>query len=151
MSGELPVRRVVRAAIVDPAGRVLLVRVRDERTEGTSFWALPGGGVENGESSRTALARELSEELLVESAVGRLIGRREHVYPREGEMSVWREEHYLVEVPQPVEIPTGRWWTLDELAAATEPISPPDLPQALASALEPEGAEAPPYSLVEGR
>jgi ADP-ribose pyrophosphatase YjhB (NUDIX family) len=56
-----PVRLGVRALVIDPQERVLLVRHTY-----VSGWSLPGGGVDAGESAEVALARELSEEAGVE-------------------------------------------------------------------------------------
>lgn len=55
-------RRAARAVLVD-AGRVLLERVsvRPHPEQG-SWWELPGGGVEAGETTAQAAARELAEE-----------------------------------------------------------------------------------------
>jgi len=46
-----------RAMVIDGDGRIFLVK-----HSYVSGWHLPGGGVETGESFRTALARELAEE-----------------------------------------------------------------------------------------
>ena len=51
-------------------GAVLLVKHRKGNRE---YWLLPGGGVGVGESASGALARELKEELNLDSEVGELL------------------------------------------------------------------------------
>jgi len=56
----------------DPAGRYLLTRIADGYP-GAGTWHLPGGGTDFGESTATALARELVEETGQVGEVGRLL------------------------------------------------------------------------------
>jgi 8-oxo-dGTP diphosphatase len=55
-----------------PAAELLLVRISGQGFH-TGAWTLPGGGVEHGESPRTALLREVREECGVEGTVGELV------------------------------------------------------------------------------
>jgi G:T/U-mismatch repair DNA glycosylase/ADP-ribose pyrophosphatase YjhB (NUDIX family) len=121
-------RSGVRAIVVDPDDRVLLLRFRE------GVWALPGGGVEPGESEHDALRRELAEELgLVEVEVGPLVWTRSHDEPF-GQLWGQREHFYLVRVPQFELAPRVdlavehvvdlRWWTLDEIERSTEVFAP---------------------------
>ena len=57
----LRIRTAVRALLLDPPERVLLVRF--DFPSGEVRWALPGGGVEPGETFDEALHRELIEEV----------------------------------------------------------------------------------------
>lgn len=61
------VRRGVKALSRSDDG-VLLVEER--RPDGSTFWTLPGGGRQTGESSRQCLRRELEEELGQRPSIG---------------------------------------------------------------------------------
>lgn len=71
---------IVVAAVIEREGRILVCqRKRGARHE--LKWEFPGGKVEHGEEPRTALARELREELAIDARIGAEIVRYEHSYP----------------------------------------------------------------------
>ncbi|MEX0675296.1 MAG: NUDIX domain-containing protein [Gaiellaceae bacterium] len=126
----LPLRPAVRAVVIDPDDRTVLMRYVDD------VWAVPGGGIDPGEADEEVLARELAEELgLDDYALGPCVWWREHWFPELGEKWGGQAERiYLVRSgrfePSPrldltaenvVEV---RWWTLDELLASDAEFAP---------------------------
>lgn len=108
----------VRAAVLDGAGRVFLVRHTY-----TPGWHLPGGGVEVGETVLDALAKELREEACIrltgQAALhgvffNRAMSRRDHV-------AVFVVRDFTVErIKQPDrEIAEALWFALDGLPDGT--------------------------------
>jgi len=63
------------AVVHDAAGRLLLVRRRQE--PGRGLWSLPGGRCEPGESAAETAVREVREETGLDVAAGPLVGRVE--------------------------------------------------------------------------
>jgi 8-oxo-dGTP pyrophosphatase MutT (NUDIX family) len=127
----LRIRTAVRALLLDPADRVLLVRF--VFPSGETRWALPGGGVEPGETFQEALCRELVEELgLHDIEPGPLVWTRTHIIPMiGGEFDGQRDHVHLVRTAEFEPQPTLtweqlnaelvfelRWWTVDEIRAA---------------------------------
>jgi TDG/mug DNA glycosylase family protein len=135
-----PLRRAIRALVLDTGRRTLLMRYFDD------VWAVPGGGAEPGEPDETTLRGELAEELGLDGfELGPLIWTREHWF---ADMDAWggqEERIYLVRTapfePAPrldlaaENIEEVRWWTLDELAAADAKFAPRRLPALLGDLL----------------
>jgi 8-oxo-dGTP diphosphatase len=70
---------IVAAGIVIERGKVLLSR-RKQGTHLEGLWEFPGGKVEAGEDPRVALARELKEELGIDTEVGEVVDVTFHRY-----------------------------------------------------------------------
>jgi mutator protein MutT len=71
---------VVLAAVIERDGRVLVTR-RLDHSHLAGLWEFPGGKCDPGESHEACLARELREELGVESRIKEEILVTEHAYP----------------------------------------------------------------------
>jgi 8-oxo-dGTP pyrophosphatase MutT (NUDIX family) len=61
----------VTAAVIYNNGKVLLTR-RAPGEKHAGWWEFPGGKIEEGETPEQCLARELTEELGIETVIGRL-------------------------------------------------------------------------------
>lgn len=70
----------VVAAVIIHGGRVFATQ--RGYGEWKDWWEFPGGKIEPGETPENALRREISEELRVAIAVGRLLTTVEHDYPQ---------------------------------------------------------------------
>lgn len=74
LADHAPVRRqrLAAYALIRRGDEVLLARI-SQRGAHPGAWTLPGGGVDHGESPRTALVREVTEECGLECTVGELL------------------------------------------------------------------------------
>jgi 8-oxo-dGTP diphosphatase len=114
---EAPVTLVVAAAIYDARG-ALLIAQRPQGKHMAGRWEFPGGKVSPGESERTALSRELREELGIEVRAARHCMRLKHAYPdRTVELSLWIVHSYAG-TPAPLDHQGLRWVPSAELPAA---------------------------------
>lgn len=101
---EPNLRRAVRAFLLDPSDRALLVRWHFEDPDGpVDVWGTPGGGIDPEELPEQAIRRELLEETGLDTAdFGACVAHRVHVTPmRSTDGIVWdgqEEWFYLLRV-----------------------------------------------------
>ena len=142
---EPEARRAVRAAVLDSSDRILLTRFENPVTHKT-WWATPGGGVDEGESDEATLRRELLEETgLANVEIGPVVWTREDVFSWDRRLLHQRERIHLVRVeahdPRPtIDIaPEGiteiRWWSAGDIESSGETFVPRALGKCLQTLL----------------
>ena len=108
----------VRAVCIQD-GQILLNRFND-----ADWWFLPGGRVDAGEDSVTALIREITEELELPARVGRLIWVMESLFEHQERKFHEIGFYFLTELPlkpQPEPFPspegllTFEWFALERI------------------------------------
>ena len=98
------VRPTARVILLDSQNRVLLILAtvsvhRDHGPE--SFWHMPGGLVESGETYEQAARRECAEETGIRNIrVGPCVWHRQHVAQWHGRWYDWRERYFLSRTDQ---------------------------------------------------
>jgi 8-oxo-dGTP diphosphatase len=105
---------VVAGVIRRADGRLLITqRLHDDTLGG--YWEFPGGKVDPGEELRAALARELREELGIETEIGAEVHQVVHAYPDRDVRLYFYEARILSGEPQKLEVADLRWVTIPEL------------------------------------
>jgi 8-oxo-dGTP pyrophosphatase MutT (NUDIX family) len=158
MNDSPPVRRTVRAIMLDAEDRILMFRIEDDtsRAPGVDakkriFWITPGGGAWANESDVEAVRREVCEETGItnrEADFGSCIWRGVHDLLWNDALVRVDERFFLVRVRsasidiggmEPLErsvYRAHRWWSLGELASTDEIILPKDLAALLPPLIE---------------
>lgn len=137
-------RRAARVIILDPVGRVLLVRGHDADAPDRHWWFTVGGGIDPGETSREAACREVFEETGLRINADDLEGpvlERSAIFDFAREHCRQDEVFYCVRLTAAASLSTAGWTELensfiDELAwldveqlrATTEEVFPSSLP-----------------------
>ena len=132
------VRRAVRVLLLDPADRILLFQDSDPNI-GASWWIVPGGGIDPGESEADAVVREVEEETGFRLEPGAAAGPLARRYVVHGFTDVIIEQHesfYAARTPafevdvtghtelEQQTLQQNRWWTRTEVESAAEIIWP---------------------------
>jgi 8-oxo-dGTP pyrophosphatase MutT (NUDIX family) len=143
-SAPLRKRAASRILVIDPDNRLLLFRFAFSRgaLAGRTNWALPGGGIEPGETPEQAAIRELREETGIDvDDVGISIGERSYkMRLPDGEVIAGHETYFLIHAAAASEINRDgwtkleteiiaehRWWSIGELRATSETVYPVNL------------------------
>jgi len=115
----LDVKKRGVVAVIRREERLLVIR-RSQHVVAPGALCFPGGAIEAGETEESALIRELQEELNVEVRPQRRIWQS--VTPWQVAISWWQAELAVVgtPVPNPAEVASVHWMTLDELRGSAE-------------------------------
>jgi ADP-ribose pyrophosphatase YjhB (NUDIX family) len=125
-----------RAVVLDADNRILLFRLENPRS-GNTWWATPGGGVEQGEKSIDAARRELREEtgIDVETLEGP-VWIDDHWFRTPEDLVHQQDRYFLARVDRPDIDVSGqdvfetdlmqehRWWPLTELDVTDAKVYP---------------------------
>jgi mutator protein MutT len=103
----------------------LLIATRPKGTHLEGFWEFPGGKLEEGESLKECLKREIEEELNVKVKVDKLFLTVDHEYPdKKISLHVFNCTWVMGE-PAPQQRQETRWVMVPDLSRLTFP--PPDI------------------------
>lgn len=138
-------RQAARVVVLDREDRVFLINSNDPANpHARTWWEIPGGGMDPGETSAQAAARELREEAGITSAkMGPVVWTQSvqftfaGLYFDQDEFIhvAWTEQTELVETRleafEAMAFQGSRWWTVDEVVSTSDEFLPPALPRLL--------------------
>ena len=142
-------RQAARAVVLTECPAHVLLLRHERPDQAGDFWLLPGGGCKRGESSLSAVRRELWEETgLALDRCPPLVWKRKHVFTRLGVVTEQHEDIYLVrtgrfrptsannvDVSEVGIFVEFRWWAVAEIRASEELFGPRNLGCLLADLL----------------
>jgi len=114
-------QRLGAYALVRRGDAVLLARI-SERGFHTGSWTLPGGGVDHGESPRSAVLRELREECGVDGTVGELVAAHDDHFSGTAPSGRY-EDFHAVALAFEVSIDDAAEPVLAEVAGTTDAVA----------------------------
>jgi 8-oxo-dGTP pyrophosphatase MutT (NUDIX family) len=132
-------RRAARILVIDAQRRVLLFRGFDPGRPGIRYWFTAGGGMDEGETSAEAAARELREETGLSvrpELLGEPVWHEVTDFPFDGRWYRQDQDFYLLRVDtlevnvdgfeevERASIDDYRWWGVAELEATSERFYP---------------------------
>lgn len=137
--------------VLNDRGEVFLIEAGDPANpaKGT-WWEIPGGGIDPGESSAETARRELVEEAGIEDAqIGPVVWTQHvefdfggyHFDQDEVIHVAWTTQHETragqgLEALEALAFKGARWWPWRDVAASTENFLPPELPQLIGQLVE---------------
>ena len=152
MHDEIPVgsRLASRVILIDPNKRVLYLRAAEPKS-GHSFWVMPGGGLQPGESFEDAANREAYEESGCSFSLGPYVWFRRPKHVWNGKLCDQYERFFVAltadssvnPVRQDRYVSQHKWWSLDEIQSSIDEFAPRNIRNILAPILNGEYPEIP--------